>query len=231
MIIQTEDSYGKRQEDCYFQPRYVKSASMTTEQHITGPLTTTRVEALSDAIFAFSMTLLVLNLNVPDSLENPDPAKLLVAQVPRFAHYFTSFILLAVFWLAHHQQFQAIRRSDLKLLWTNIFTLMFIALVPFSTDLVGDYIDQMTTVVLFTVNLMVIGLLLTVNWLYATHNNRLVEPDTSATTRSTGTRRNALIPLPDDVLPRTTMGRVSFPYRASGTSHRTVQKSRLKHNR
>ncbi len=68
-----------------------------------------------------------------------DRPNLLYSQMHRFFNYALSFLLLSIFWIVHHQQFHVIKRSDQRLLWINIFILMFVALMPFSTDLVGDF--------------------------------------------------------------------------------------------
>ena len=103
-------------------------------------LTTRRIEALADCIFAFAMTLLVLTLTLPDVMQTKlSLSQLLVAQWPKFFNYALSFLLLAVFWVIHHQQFHVIRRTDSRHVWINVGILMFVALMPFSTDVVGDY--------------------------------------------------------------------------------------------
>lgn len=139
---------------------------------------TKRIEALADGIFAISMTLLVLNLSFPlvqggtESLR-----KMLASQVTDFLSYGLSFILLAIFWIMHHQQFHYIQHTDSKHLWINVFILMFVALVPFSTSLIGDYDMNMVAHVFFSSNILIIGFLFLINWVYATGNYRLVKHD------------------------------------------------------
>src|SRR4030065_989192 len=103
-------------------------------------LTTRRIEALADGIFAISMTLLVLTLTLPDMMDTKlNLSQLLAEQWPKFFNYALSFFLLAIFWIVHHQQFHYIRRTDRTHIWINIGILMFVALVPFTTDVAGDY--------------------------------------------------------------------------------------------
>ncbi len=160
-------------------------------------LTTGRIEALTDGIFAFAMTLLVLNLSLPDSvtgLANIKLYDLLFGQAHKFFNYALGFILLAIFWVVHHQQFHQIKRTDSRLLWINIFALMFVALMPFSTDLVGDFGGQTTADVFFAGNLLILGLLFLVNWTYATRNHRLVAHDLGREVIAQGIRRNLVTP-------------------------------------
>ncbi len=160
-------------------------------------LTTGRIEALTDGIFAFAMTLLVLSLSLPDALPGLANLKLqdvLVGQAHKFYNYALSFVLLAVFWIAHHQQFHWIKRTDYRLLWINIFLLMFVALMPFSTDVVGDFGGQTTAEILFAGNMLILGLLFLVNWVYATRNHRLVDADLGTEVIARGIKRNLVTP-------------------------------------
>lgn len=160
-------------------------------------LSTGRLESLADGIFAFAMTLLIMSLIFPDTVPesaNMEVQDLLFGQADKFINYAMSFILLAVFWLAHHQQFHYIKRTDSRLLWINIFLLMFVTLVPFSTDIVGDFSGQTNAEVLFAVNLLMLGLLFWANWVYATRNHRLVDPELRREIIARGTRRNLVTP-------------------------------------
>lgn len=140
-----------------------------------------RMEALTDGIFAFAMTLLVLSLNVPEGLHDPSDAAIaamLVGQIPALFHFFLAFFILASFWIAHHAQVDRIRHIDRTFLWINIAALMFVVLVPFSVSLIGDYPDGTFATVIFEANLLFIGLLFAAQWRYAAHDGRLVRPGT-----------------------------------------------------
>lgn len=142
-------------------------------------LTKSRIEALTDGVFAIAMTLLILEIKVP-MLEHSQvhelPSKLL-AQWPKYVSYVISFIMLGIYWIGHHNQFHLIRRSDRRLLWINILFLMTISFVPFSTALLGEYAGQQIAAVIYGANLVVVGLLLYWHWHYATYNARLVNVD------------------------------------------------------
>lgn len=121
-----------------------------------------RMEALTDGIFAIAMTLLVLSLDVPAGVHDPSDAvivAMLAGQLPAFYHYFLAFFILASFWVAHHAQVDRLRQIDRTFLWINIATLMFVTLVPFSVSLIGDYPGETFAAVAFEVNLLVLGLL------------------------------------------------------------------------
>jgi uncharacterized membrane protein len=136
-------------------------------------LTKGRVEALTDGIFAFAMTLLVTTLDFPDSARALPP---LALHLPDLLNYVIAFVVLAGFWIAHHTLFYHIRFIDRTVLWANVLSLLFVAILPFSTDLVGDYADVPLAAILFEVNLLAIGLSLFLIWSYATAGRRLVDP-------------------------------------------------------
>jgi uncharacterized membrane protein len=144
------------------------------------------------------MTLLVLTLTLPDDLAQSTHASLsnlISGQLHKFLNYFFAFLILAIFWIMLHQQFHWIRRADIKLLLINIFILMFVALMPFSTDIAGDFSGSVTAEVFFASNVMVLGLLTVVNWAYATHHHHLVEQDLEPAIIRTEFRRGAVVPL------------------------------------
>jgi uncharacterized membrane protein len=159
-------------------------------------MTTRRIEALTDGIFAIAMTLLVLTLTLPDMTQSRlGLSQLLAEQWPKFFNYALSFVLLAIFWIVHHQQFHVIRRTDRNHIWINIGILMFVALMPFSTDVVGDYSHQTLAELLFGANLMILGLLFLLNWWYACSNHRLIDRDLDRETIITGMRRSSITPV------------------------------------
>jgi len=158
-------------------------------------LTTRRIESLADGIFAIAMTLLVLTLTLPDMAQTKlSLSQLLAEQWPKFFNYALSFVLLAIFWMVHHQQFHVIRRTDRRHVWINIGILMFVALMPFSTDIAGDYSDETLAELLFGANLMILGLLFLLNWWYACWKHRLVDPDLDRETIVRGIRRSCVTP-------------------------------------
>ena len=156
-------------------------------------MTTHRIEALTDGIFAIAMTLLVLTLVLPEAgKELAEVHSLLLGQIDKFFNYALSFVLLAIFWIRHHQQFHLIKRTDGKHLWINIFFLMFVALMPFSTSLVGDYSREPLAEVFFGLNIFMLGMFLSWNWVYATNHHRLVDPSLDPWSIALGTKRGMI---------------------------------------
>jgi uncharacterized membrane protein len=110
-----------------------------------GQLSVARIEAFSDGIFAFAVTLLVLTLTVPDvadSLGGEGLRAALLAEWPRFTIYLISFLMVGQVWMAHHFFFSHFARADVALLWINMLALATIAVLPFSTALLGHYVSH-----------------------------------------------------------------------------------------
>ena len=162
-------------------------------------MTTQRIENLADGIFSIAMTLLVLNLALPavgtDLTLTTELHTILFGQTHKFFNYVLSFILLAIFWIIHHQQFHFIKRTDHIHLWINICDLMFVALVPFSTSLIGDYPDETVAKLFFDLNLFILGSLNVLNWTYATKGYRLVDRGLDPRRIAVGNRRDAVVPV------------------------------------
>jgi len=101
-----------------------------------------RLETLIDGVFAIAMTLLVLELRLPETASAGDLAGQLAALWPQFATFFISFIVLGVYWFAQHQVFHFVVRVNRTLVWLIILFLMGIALVPFVASLMGSHPDD-----------------------------------------------------------------------------------------
>jgi uncharacterized membrane protein len=139
------------------------------------------LEVLTDGIFAIVMTLLVLEIAVPQisshspEAEGAELSKRLFDLWPKIFSYVISFIILAIYWRGHHRQFHYIKHSDGVLVWTNIMFLMAVSFLPFSTSLLGEYINQQISVFIYGGNSIIIALLLYVQWKYATDRYRLID--------------------------------------------------------
>lgn len=136
-----------------------------------------RVEALTDGIYAIALTLAVLTIDI-DELPPVGDSGSFVSSLsvifPQLLHYAIAFFVLISFWMAHHRQIEHIGHVDKTYIWLNVISLFFVALVPFTTDLVGSYSDYPLAITIYAGNLMVIGLISTLSWIYAAGNGRLL---------------------------------------------------------
>src|SRR5919202_2857954 len=141
-----------------------------------------RIEALTDGIFAVVMTLLVLDISVPQISSSHFAISNVVAEAellkrlfdlwPKILSFGISFIILAIYWMAHHRQFHYIKHLDRTLIWINIIFLMAACLLPFSTSLLGQYREQEISILVYGSNSIIIGSLLYIQWSRRLHNNQ-----------------------------------------------------------
>lgn len=160
-------------------------------------ISSSRIQALADGVFAFAMTLLVLNLILPDPIDLPPEAQLnqlLVEQSRAFFNYMLSFILLAIFWTVHTQQFHVIKATNSTHTWINLAILMFVVLIPFSTSVMADYPNDSIANALFATNLFIVGSAYFMNWAYATSKHRLIDKDIDEGAIEIAKRRSIVTP-------------------------------------
>ena len=132
-------------------------------------MTKSRLEAFSDGMFAIILTILVLELHVPE-LENSSFAAFSASMIqlaPKFFAFLFSFFIIAIFWVNHHHIIHQIKKVDTKLLWLNIGLLFFSSLFPFITAFIGDYMMNPFVVALYPLNMALSSLMLNALWTHA----------------------------------------------------------------
>jgi uncharacterized membrane protein len=135
-----------------------------------------RIISISDGLFATVLTLLVLEVKLPETAMNADAVGAMVLLWPRLFSYLLTFLVAGTYWVAHHYDFQHIRRFDGRLQWLNLMFLLCIGLLPASTAWVGQ--TEGTRVLAWTVyalNMALAGVMLAAVWAYAVAR-RAVDP-------------------------------------------------------
>lgn len=127
---------------------------------------TDRLEFFSDAVFAIAMTLLVIDLQVPEG-ENLDAAAVLAGEWNGFFGYLLSFAIIALNWMAHHRKFRVIHRFDTGLIRLNFVLLFLVTFVPFPTALLSDTGPQFASVALYAAVVGGLSLAQLAIWAYA----------------------------------------------------------------
>ena|GEM_PF-187729 len=162
-------------------------------------ISSSRIQSLTDGIFAFAMTLLVLNLILPDPANLPPETQLndiLLKQVQAFYNYVLSFILLAIFWTINTQQFHVIKGTNQTHTWINLTIMLFVVLIPFSTSVMADYPTDTTANVLFSMNMFIVGALYSLNWNYAVSDkHKLIDSSANAEAIEISKRRGLIVPI------------------------------------
>ena len=155
-----------------------------------------RLEAFSDGVFAVAITLLVLEIKVPEGAGHHLAARL-GEQWPSYASYAVSFFVLGVIWINHHAVFEHLARGDRTLAGLNLFLLVWIVLIPWATDLLAVYMREggsaeTTAALVYTATMTMMGVAFGALWSYASHDGRLLAHDLSPAEIRKRTRRFAL---------------------------------------
>lgn len=142
-------------------------------------LRTGRLEAFSDGVFAIAITLLVLELSVPQGSGNDLLANIL-EQWPSYLAYIVSFATIGAAWIAHTAITHYVDRTDTNFARINLLVLLVVSFLPFPTKLVAQYIRDeeavRVAVTILGVNLLLIAVILYVMWRYALSRS-LIRPD------------------------------------------------------
>jgi uncharacterized membrane protein len=130
--------------------------------------TTERLEAFSDGVIAIAITLLVLQIDVPD-VGSGDLLHALLKDWPAFVAYIVSFVVIGIMWVSHHSMFERICGVDRGLLFINLLLLLGIAFLPFPTALLASYVREGGTnasiaAAVYSTTMTLIGLIFTAMW-------------------------------------------------------------------
>jgi uncharacterized membrane protein len=137
-----------------------------------------RIVFFSDAVMAIAMTLLTVDLKVPDIAAAAARSELpvrLSELSPRIMSFVISFVVIGIYWMSHHRYFSFIRRYDNRLMLLNLLFLLFIAAMPFIASLLGEYAYLPLGVIAYASEVTAIGLSMSALWWYASHSHRLVD--------------------------------------------------------
>jgi uncharacterized membrane protein len=124
-----------------------------------------RIVAFSDGVFAIAITLLVLNLGVGEGVKDGELGRVLWDHRQDLIAYALSFAVIGRFWIVHHRFFGEVTGFDGRLIWLNLFYLAWIVLIPFSSQVLGDYGGTTAAEVLYAGNL--VGVMLSGTLLFA----------------------------------------------------------------
>jgi uncharacterized membrane protein len=130
------------------------SRAQTAKQRDENEIEFSRIVAFSDGVFAIAITLLVLQLGVKPGVSNGDLGKALLDERQDLFAYAISFAVIGRFWVVHHRFFGEVTHFDGRLIVLNLFYLAWIVLLPFSSQILGDYGGAEAAVILYAINLI-----------------------------------------------------------------------------
>ncbi len=143
-----------------------------------GVFTKSRVEAFSDGVFAIIVTLLVLEIKVPQIAAVTSSVELwhsLLALFPKFISWVISFLTVCIVWVNHHRIFELFKGINISLFWLNVNMLLWISFVPFPTALLGDYPHNPLAVASYGVIMFLSGSAFILTRYYGLRNHLLLK--------------------------------------------------------
>ena len=155
------------------------------------------MEAFSDGVFAFAITLLALNLRDPSG-SGVSLSQGLIDEWPAFFAFVTSFVSVLIMWMNHHNMFNYIRKIDRRLMLLNGVLLLFVVLTVFNTSLVANHIrapDANVAATLYAGTFFVLAVVWNGLWWYCTTARRLLGRTVTDAQASTITRQYRVAPL------------------------------------
>jgi uncharacterized membrane protein len=130
---------------------------------------TARLEAFSDGVFAVAITLLILEVNIPGGENLWHQLK---EEWPSFASFFVSFWVIGIIWVNHHGVLDHLKRADRGVLYLNLFVLLTVVFIPFSTALMAEHLksgaDENVAAAVYAGTLMAMSVAFGVLWSYIT---------------------------------------------------------------
>jgi uncharacterized membrane protein len=132
-----------------------------------------RMLAFSDGVFAFAITLLILDVKLPADTLKANLGSVLISLWPNYMAFLISFFVIGLYWSAHVRLFKEIIRYDLNLMWLNLLHLLFIVIIPFSTSVISLYRSQLSVIV-YAASVACAGYIHTLLRIYAGHNYHLI---------------------------------------------------------
>jgi uncharacterized membrane protein len=130
---------------------------------------TNRLEAFSDGVFAIAITLLILEIRVPPSMEHGGLGTALARLWPSYLAYLASFVTVGIMWINHHRLFSLIKRNDDMLMLLNLLLLLGISWIPFPTALLAEHLleaDGRIAGIVYASSFFGIAIVFNVMWRY-----------------------------------------------------------------
>jgi uncharacterized membrane protein len=145
-----------------------------------GVMSSRRLEAFSDGVFAIAITLLVLDLRVPprDKVAEGDLVTALAHEWPAYFAYAVSFLVVGIIWVNHHMIFNKVRLVDRPVLFINLILLLLVSAIPFPTRVLAEYLtadrNAHVAAAVYSATMLAMGLTYAALWLVITRDAKLL---------------------------------------------------------
>jgi uncharacterized membrane protein len=137
-----------------------------------------RLVFFSDTVFAIAITLLSIDIRLPEQhgvVTDQGLFVVLVGMWPSYLDYAIILLVIGIFWKAHVYKFRHIKRYDATIILLNLLFLLVIAIIPFPTRVLGEFGNR-TSAICYAVTMFVASILSALVWCHASSRNRLIDP-------------------------------------------------------
>jgi TMEM175 potassium channel family protein len=131
------------------------------------------ISEFSNGVFAFAITLLILDIRLPAGISKANLASALIALWPNYMAFLISFFVIGLYWSTYIRLLREIVRTDRTLIWLNLLFLLFIVIIPFSTSVISLYLTRLT-VIIYAALMACAGYMHSLLRIYAGYNHRLI---------------------------------------------------------
>ncbi|MCH5586128.1 DUF1211 domain-containing protein [Shimazuella sp. AN120528] len=145
-----------------------------------------RMLAYCDAIFAIALTLLIIEIRLPEHVQGESLWTILLHQWPKFLSFLISFMIISVVWFNHHTMFHYIKKVDHRLIIMNTLLMLNVVVIPFCSSLLGEYItsgnpNAKISALIYGAWISIGGVPFNMIWTYALKKKELLEEGYSHT--------------------------------------------------
>lgn len=136
-----------------------------------------RLVFFSDAVFAIAITLLVLEIKIPELPSDASEGQIgqaLVHVIPKMVGFVVSFLVVGAYWEAHHRTFALVERIDRGLVWRNLVLLLTVSFIPFPTAVFSEHPARALPLRFYAASLAAVGICTFLVWRHATRGERLL---------------------------------------------------------
>lgn len=144
-----------------------------------------RIVFFSDAVIAIAITLLALEIRLPEEAIAPSELTARLLELyPSYLTFFISFFVIGMFWMSHHRMFEYIHSYDRGLIWINLVFLFLVAFIPFPTSVLGRFPAEVASVIFYAAVLICLSLARVWLWWYVYYRAHLIHPSTDPPRRA-----------------------------------------------
>ena len=138
-----------------------------------------RLEAFSDGIFAIAITLLVLNIQLPENASQISINKALQLSLPKLEVWIISFFIIGGMWIRHHKLLKMVKCINSAFIHLNLIYLMFVTAIPWLVSLIIVYTNQPISIAVFSGGITLLGIVNLFIWIYLSYIKKVITEDIS----------------------------------------------------